>query len=167
MLKADRGGTSTRPFRERGASGAGGVGRSSGVGTRLPRGPSTKFSWSHTREQDCMCSHFPASLHAETRLCENVFTPTHACWQQPPPGGQAASAALIPDRAGGLLHRIPPVWSPAPGCPGQQGLIWSGGRTVPQSLLRHPLRTVEPTHPAPAGQGALGVARRPSAPMQT
>lgn len=64
----------------------------------------------------------------------------------PSRGGQAASAALAPQTAGGP-HWIPPVWPPAWGCLGQQGLIWSGSSTVPQSLSSHSLRSVEPESP--------------------
>lgn len=28
----------------------------------------------------------PGFLACRTRLCKNVFTPTHACWQHPPEG---------------------------------------------------------------------------------
>ena len=68
----------------------------------------------------------PGFLPCRARLRGNGFAPA------PPEGdGQPVQPSLRKQRE---EHTGYLVWPPARGCLGQQGLIWSGGSTVPQSL---------------------------------
>lgn len=42
-----------------------------------------KDYWCHVNKHGYICSYFPAYFYAKHACFENVFTPTHACWQLP------------------------------------------------------------------------------------
>ena len=145
MLQADRGGSSTQSFREQGASGV----VEWAAALVLGHDPQGSLYQVLLVPYEGLTAYAPTS-----RLPSMQSTPAWECIHTyscplvaPSRGGRAASAALTPERMGGPHgpHWRPPVWPPAPGCPGQQGLIWSGRSTVPKAC--HSLRSVEPESP--------------------
>lgn len=105
--------------------------------------------WCHINEHDCICSHFPAYFHAEHACFENVFTPTHACWQLPPDRERQVSAELTLEGASGpgapcqdASSLCPQAWLPRAV---RFVLVWwQPARTLPKDVLdRSPLNGTE------------------------
>lgn len=113
-----------------------------------PRGTSTKVSWSHMREQDCMCSHFPAPLHAEhacLRMCSHPPTPAGST----PPRGTGSQGSPHSRKSGRTTRATADASClvPSTGLPRAAGsaLVWR--QSCAPKPAKSPLRSAEPESP--------------------